>query len=285
MSKPFWSARYVPSRSGLPEKLTRGRAYFIGDEQIILVDYGNGPIAYGSRTGAQGAPGEPIPQLQDQIDELAEASIDTTVSLARTNQKLRDAIAAHENIQQIITDNREHLTSQLNDVSDGILSLVSFMNDKFSKIDNVISIVVKLLASLYPNADIDMNPPESSNVSTLAKDELFTTDTGTYKVRNSYIDSDGGIIVVLDALTSQQEQLISLLSDGDIFTADGFTWKVSKNTVTDSGGAIYLTRSGGKRVIETLKPGDAVSFDQQTFKVESVSVEDGYGTIRLTVSE
>ncbi|MBQ6112601.1 MAG: hypothetical protein IJL01_09445, partial [Synergistaceae bacterium] len=88
MSRPFFSVRYAATRNALPPKLERGRAYFIGDEQIILVDYGNGPIAYGNKPGPQGIAGEPIPQLQGQIDDLASASIETTFHLHEVFEKM-----------------------------------------------------------------------------------------------------------------------------------------------------------------------------------------------------
>lgn len=73
MSRPYWSIKHVESMSLLPENLTAGRAYFIDDEQVIVINHGKGPVIYGGKPGPQGIPGEPIPILQSQIDNLSTA--------------------------------------------------------------------------------------------------------------------------------------------------------------------------------------------------------------------
>ena len=78
MSRPYFTAKHVETMTLLPENLEVGRAYFVDDEQVIVIDHGRGPVIYGNSPGPQGIAGEPIPQLQEQIDQLAEASLNHT---------------------------------------------------------------------------------------------------------------------------------------------------------------------------------------------------------------
>lgn len=100
MSRPYFTARHIESMALLPETLEVGRAYFVDDEQVIVIDHGRGPVIYGKSTGPQGAAGEPIPQLQDQIDKLAEASLSQSKTIWEIN--LRE-IERHEQIQALIS--------------------------------------------------------------------------------------------------------------------------------------------------------------------------------------
>ena len=69
----------------LPETLEIGRVYFIDDAQVIVVDHGKGPVIYGGVPGPQGEPGEPLPQIQEQIDTLSGAILNLT---SRSNLRL-----------------------------------------------------------------------------------------------------------------------------------------------------------------------------------------------------
>lgn len=317
MSRPYWSVRFVPTESALPSKLERGRAYFIGDKQVIIVDYGNGPITYGGIPGPQGAPGEPQPMLQGQIDLLAEASIDTTKHLFEVNQKVisnkklllekiegldtrleeakselsKRIVKADEkteitssDLQVIIADLRDELTALIESNSEATLDLITFVHSKFEKIESVISIVVKTFATLYPNADIDMNP-DLQEPTSLMPGEIFATDSGLYKVASSYVDSDGSVEVILDVIDEALQFRISTLKDGDsVITGDHQIWKVSGYNIENEEGILTLSYEGTQRLIETLKAGDVVEYDGGSFTVTSAKIVDGSGVISLTLA-
>ena len=97
MARPYFAAKHVESMSLLPENLTIGRAYFVDDEQVIVIDHGRGPVVYGKSPGPQGIAGEPIPQLQDQINALAEAELTTQRTIWEINE--REENAAIEQIE------------------------------------------------------------------------------------------------------------------------------------------------------------------------------------------
>ena len=307
MSRPYWSARYVPSRKGLPDKLIRGRAYFIGDEQIMIIDYGNGPIEYGNKPGPQGIPGEPIPQLQHQIDSLAGASIDTTYHIYEFYQKF---LKTRDNMSNRVTKifsqlqtKDDEITRSIEDTNVTLSDLArefreyaestdaqireyaESTNAQIEEIQNVISIILKLLVSLYPSADTDTEPSEPETAS-LTPGEILTTESGSYKVKETVTNSDGSITVILDYLDDTDTEYVNTLEEGDTFTtSDGYTWNVESNEITDSEGTILLSETSMKMLIDTLKPGDAVSVGGLTYSVDSAEVADGQGTIRLTLSE
>lgn len=293
MSRPFFSVKYVSTRSALPEKLERGRAYFIGDEQIILVDYGNGPITYGSRPGPQGIPGEPLPQLQGQIDLLADASIETTSQLFDTNQKMR---ARSKELTERIASLTEAMQNADNDIHseldlhtgyiNELREIISTMQGEISDLQSVISIVTKLIALLYPNADNDMWPEGAEiNMKPLAQNEILKCGSGDYKVRESYTDTDGAVVVVLDLINETDQARILTLHDGDkILTSSNEIWTVSGYDIVNEQGVITLSYAGTQNVINALKAGDTVEYDGMKFQIESISTgENGQAEISLTL--
>ena len=86
MSRPYFTARHLESMALLPETLEIGRVYFIDDAQVIVVDHGKGPVIYGGVPGPQGEPGEPLPQIQEQIDTLSGAILNLTKIIWEINQ-------------------------------------------------------------------------------------------------------------------------------------------------------------------------------------------------------
>lgn len=296
MSRPYWSVRYVPDLAGLPAKLEKGRAYFIGNEQYIIVDYGNGPIVYGGKPGPQGAPGEPQPQLQEQVDYLADTSIELTNHLFNLQQKFRgnqDAITDIKNdlekssndFQGIITDTRDDLLRHVNANSEAIIELMNYTYDQVAKINNVISIVTKILTSLYPNADIDMNPEDKTS-RVLTRGEIITIDNTSYKVKDSHVNSDGSVVVAFDVIEGIEQPAVLLLREGDSFTdTEGHVWTVENNELVNDEGVIRLSYQRAQELIGTLKLGDIVEYDGNKYIVSSVASGYSRGEISLTLTD
>ncbi len=92
MSEPYIGVSHIEKLRKLPDVLERGRAYFVDDEGYIVIDHGRGPIIYGNRPGPQGEPGEPIPQLQDQIDYLTEAIFNILTEITSMTKSYDTAI-------------------------------------------------------------------------------------------------------------------------------------------------------------------------------------------------
>ncbi len=88
----YYGVSHIEKLTLLPETLELGRAYFVDDEGYIVIDHGRGPIIYGNRPGPQGQAGEPIPQLQDQIDYLTEAVFNILSEIMRMTQSYDSAI-------------------------------------------------------------------------------------------------------------------------------------------------------------------------------------------------
>ena len=112
MARPNWKARHVRTLAELPEKLIKGRAYFVDDEGIILVDHGDhrGVQTYGNRPGIQGMPGEPLPNIESDIDSLAAASVKTSSNLYNEIKQRRLAV---EQLNKLRIDTENKLQSQI----------------------------------------------------------------------------------------------------------------------------------------------------------------------------
>lgn len=345
MADMFWTVRHVESRENLPEKLERGRAYFVDDEQYIVIDFGRGPVIYGGKPGPAGAAGEPNESMQGQIQHLAEASVRLSGVVKKVNDmRIRDVknltkkheadiesltekhnediealtekhdtelqaltekhdtelqalseqteenlYQTSEDLQKLMNASESDLREMIHNNSLALTTIVRFCYHKFSQIDKAISIVVKLLTSLYPNADIDTEFEADEGEQApkkLTAGEILITDSVRYKVKNSYTNSDGSVVVILDVLDDLTQEYVKTLNEGDTFeSSDGYKWKVVSNDVVDGEGTILLTNQNVPAVIETLEQGSTVSFDGKTYKVESAVLENGHGTISLVLSE
>lgn len=92
MSSPYLGVSHIEKLNKLPADLEVGRAYFVDEEGYIVINHGRGPIIYGNRPGPQGQAGEPIPQLQDQIDYLTEAIFNILMEITQMTKSYDSAI-------------------------------------------------------------------------------------------------------------------------------------------------------------------------------------------------
>ena len=76
-NRPKWQVEHVRTLTELPTDLVKGRAYFVSQENYLVVDHGDGlgPQVYGNRPGIQGPPGEPIPEMLSDDEQLSKAII------------------------------------------------------------------------------------------------------------------------------------------------------------------------------------------------------------------
>ena len=76
-NKTYWQVEHVRTLAELPSELVKGRAYFVSQENYLVVDHGDGlgPQVYGNRPGIQGPPGEPIPEMLSDDEQLSKAII------------------------------------------------------------------------------------------------------------------------------------------------------------------------------------------------------------------
>lgn len=233
MTQPLFSIKHVATEALLPKKLTIGRAYFVADEKEIIIDHGDGrgPVRYGSKPGPQGMPGEPIPSLQGQIDELAEASLATSRNIHLLNERSRTDF---EHLQKIIQDNIDMLKNQDDENASAILSLLLTVNKKFTDYDSAINILASTLANLYP-ASQGGTAGDGTNDTPKG---IITADDGTsYKIEQAYTQGDTGVIV----LTLYDTSAASKLKEGDKVNIDSGYFVVNDLTASGEGGIIALT--------------------------------------------
>ena len=233
MSRPLFSVKTVAAEALLPKKLTIGRAYFVKDEQIIIIDHGDGrgAIRYGGKPGPQGMAGEPIPSLQGQIDELAAASLQTTINIHTLNTQHK---AGFEHLQKLIEDNIDMIKSQSQENANALMNLLIIVNKKFSDYDNAINILASALSQFYP-ADYGGTSGDGSNSTPKG---VFTAEDGTsYKIEQAYTQGDSGVIVVSLYDTSK----ISQLKTGDTVNLDSGYYVVNDIQSNDDSGVISIT--------------------------------------------
>lgn len=266
-ANPIWTARHVKSLSDLPAKLTPGRAYFVNDEQYILVDYGNGPTIYGRATpGPQGKPGEPIPELQAQIDFLTSAAITTSQTLQNFNE------ARKNDIQFLFGTRAVDLAAvymQIKQLSTGIMHMAALLSDTCENLRATENILLQIVIDAQKDIPV---PP-------VGKDEIITTIDGlSWKIIKSDGDKNSGEILfefepethpapivlmdgeilqsatddnawkIVDSSGNQTEGTIIFdledehpLAQGEVLTSkDGTAWSVAKSTGTNDDGEVVF---------------------------------------------
>ena len=117
--KTYWQVEYVRTLSELPEELVKGRAYFVGAEQYIVIDHGDGlgVQVYGNKPGLQGLPGEPIPEMTSDINQLGKAIIKTQYTLMKLHKTYTERFKEYENIiAALIAVTTEKLNIDLDEI-------------------------------------------------------------------------------------------------------------------------------------------------------------------------
>ena len=228
MSRPYFTARHIESMALLPENLEIGRAYFVDDEQVIVIDHGRGPVIYGNSPGPQGIAGEPIPQLQDQIDLLAEASLKLSSTIWEINER---EIERHSQIQETISDIHAQITAALAAQRQELLDAIqtqrdeidAVMQEQAERVDSALNILAKSIANLYP----EQFAPEDSQDDPL-DNETVSTPAGSWTIQQTTL-KDGTVVLNLEA----QELVIDSIKVGDSVDFDGSTWTVEDVSTTD----------------------------------------------------
>ena len=231
MSRPYWKARHLETRALLPAKLERGRAYFIDDEQIIIIDHGLGPVEYGGRPGPQGQAGEPIPSLQGQINELAQASLTLAKDIWDINQRRK---ADTDNLLRIITEALEYAQDSSSHSADAIYSILNHITRQDAKRDSEIAILANIVASLSPHPDT--GNPDIPNANGKI---INAADGSTYIIENYSFDGNTGIITLsaYDPLTASK---LATLKQGDIIYTDATVYSVQDIARNGTSGSITL---------------------------------------------
>lgn len=268
MARPYFTAKHIESMDLLPDTLEIGRAYFVDDEQVIVIDHGRGPVIYGGATGPQGIAGEPIPQLQGQIDNLVDAELTTQKTIwdinkrevqeaektARSFEIMRNDIKdKYQSLEELIInesvrresaiatldanlrhDFTESLQEEAQARQDAVdtlrTDLTTALQGHADRIDSALNILAKSISNLYP----EHYAPEDSQDDPL-DNETFSTDSGSWTIQQTVL-KDGTVVLNL----TPQEQVIDTLSVGDSVDFDGNTWLIEDITTTDGVTSITL---------------------------------------------
>lgn len=256
MSQPLWRVRHVATEENLPEKLKRGVAYFVQDQQYIIVDMGDGrgPVKYGDKPGPAGIAGEPQPYIQEQLDDLAHASLRTTITIygiARSTQAYMNTIV------DALNQNFEYLMEQDTANAEAIVTTMKTLHTRIQQYDSALTIMAKNIANLYPH-DWGKDDDDDSG-----GDDKGGDDKG---------EDDGKKDEIAPLKAGEV-----LLSDGTLFCIDSCETDGDTNIVKLT---IYDTEK-----INTLKVGDRVQLDEGYFTVDEIGHDDTGQSITITLHE
>ena len=100
MARSYIKHEHVRTLAELPEKLVKGRIYFVDDEGYIVIDHGDnrGTQIYGNRPGIQGEPGEPIPQIFSDIETHSVSIMNLAETLLKTHIAYKERFDEIENV-------------------------------------------------------------------------------------------------------------------------------------------------------------------------------------------
>ncbi len=224
MSRPYFTAKHVESMVLLPQTLEIGRAYFVDDEQVIVIDHGRGPVIYGGATGPQGAAGEPIPQLQSQIDALAAGAFTTQSTIWDINKReIEHYEQIHDAIESVKSEIVAGMQAQAEEFS-------AAMQEQADRMDSALNILAKSIANLYP----EHYAPEDSQDDPL-DNETISTPAGSWTIQQTTL-KDGTIVLNLEA----QDLVIDTIQIGDTVDFDGSTWTVEDVSTIDGTTSITI---------------------------------------------
>lgn len=231
--RPLWTVRHLDTEAQLPKKLERGRAYFIRDSQVIIIDQGDGrgPVRYGDKPGPQGMAGEPIPSLQGQIDELAAASLQSTLNIHYISTKTKKDLS---HLESLITDSVSRLQSQSEENSAALMNLLVVVHNKFVDYDDALNTLSKAIAALYPDS---WGHEAGDSTNNITKGEILLADGQAYVIDEAYTDADGSVVV----LRLYNPTTAETLKAGDTVQIDNGYFTVDSVENVDGTGIISLT--------------------------------------------
>ena len=286
----------------LPQKLVRGRAYFIDDEQVIVVDHGKGPVIYGGKPGPQGQAGEPLPQLQDQIDNLAAAELLTQENIWRLTERSDKKISGVEdNLENLAEETSEkfsqtdtrisHEAQIAKDYTDALeaqteqkfiqagqdlAQVAQSAKDYTDSLHNLHTSDVIHLENLISDSDSHLQSQVDNQTSAILS--LIMT------VQEKFTSYDNALAIITKAISNlypapYAEETQDPL-DGETLSTDAGTWTIQQTILDD--GMIVCELEAQSLLIETLQVGDKVDYDGSTWTVKNYSVSDGMITVELT---
>ena len=150
MSKPYYSLRHVESMADLPANLTVGRIYFVDDEQVLVINHGNGlpPVVYGGKPGPQGPAAQPQALIQEQIDTLVQTALRMQAVIWDEGEMFRET---YKNL----SEHSEEMFSQLRKLSNrnatAVMNLAYIVKRTFDNYDSAITTLARAVSNLYPD--------------------------------------------------------------------------------------------------------------------------------------
>ncbi|MBQ7214934.1 MAG: hypothetical protein IJS39_02995 [Synergistaceae bacterium] len=285
MARPYFTARHLESMALLPDNLEIGRAYFVDDEQVIVIDHGRGPVVYGKSPGPQGIAGEPIPQLQDQINSLAEAELTTQRTIWDINER---ELQRHSELRTKLLQTEQALTEEISAVEDRAINAMFALESRLTSLhaeqdEQIQSLKSEVDANLQHSDSELIKRFEHAEEMSAHNAEAITTLIETIHEQFQKYDSALSILAKSVAelypehyadTDSQDDPL-----DNETIYTDAGAYTIQQTILKD--GTVVLNLTPQEQVIDSLKAGDSVDFDGSTWLVEDISTAGGTTTITI----
>ena len=263
MSNTYWSIKHVESMLDLPDTLTRGRAYFVDDERVIVIDHGRGPVVYGGKAGPQGIAGDPLPQLQEQADYLAAASFSLQGLIYELHQKHKTETARLDSALEAETQRAaDALAAETARLDSALESEVQRLEENLQSTREIHERDVQVINSHYSLEIANVKQTAEENLQAIQTELTerfeFLTELSSQNaaavltlnlmLKDQFAKYDGMFtaltksIMGLYPLDNDTATELDVLSAGDRIISDGQTWTVSSYQ-TDENGMITFTLS------------------------------------------
>ena len=311
MARPYFTAKHVESMVLLPNNLEIGRAYFVDDEQVIVIDHGRGPVVYGKSPGPQGIAGEPIPQLQDQIDTLSEAVLITNKTIWDINEREKleaaqtdsDFLETYRFVNRTTERLEQNLTERV--ANETVMRKAAINN---MQLQHDLDIRTE---RQHTDSEIERVSQEHTNdVATLQQviaENLQHSDSLTQErfdfvkeLTDHNAEAIASLINTLQTQFAKYDSALNILArsiselypehfapedsqndplDNETISTDAGSWTIQQTILKD--GTVVLNLAATELVIDTLKIGDSVDFDGGYWTVENISTTDGVTSITI----
>ena len=238
MTRPYYRVKHVETMALLPATLIPGRIYFVDDEQVIVIDHGNGfpPVIYGGKPGPAGPAGSPQPSIQEQIDTLSQTELAIGSIIWDEGSRFRSELSR-------IEENFSRTFKFLRELSDknaqAVLTLGHTIKQACDEYDTSIATLAKAVSNLYPDGtyhdDSDSDTPSANRtlLQSLNIGDTFKANGADFTVSSYTVNPD-------DSISMGVQSPKPPLAEGDTVEADGAVYTIAKiEQGTD--GSISLT--------------------------------------------
>ena len=255
------------------------------DEQIIIVDHGKGPVVYGGKPGPQGQAGEPLPQIQDQIDKLSQASLETQSTIWNIVQRTDTRDSELQSDIDVLNSTLETRTTQIYErIVQESQTAKSYTDTLRADTDSQIAELTRHHTADFEHIHTLINDT-SSRLQAQTDNHTEAILSFIHTVQKKFTSYDNALAILTKTIAAlypspYAEEKPEDPLDGETITTESGTWKIEQTYLSD--GTIMLELDAEELLIDTLQAGDKVDYDGSTWTVQSKESQDGMIILTLT---